>query len=133
MKKTLICIFVVLIYTSLSAQKTNFSIGNNSTIFSDVDVDFLLSKDLEKSKKTDKIPGYRIQIISSNSKVDVMNERDKVVKQFKTAKDYVVYDQPYYKLRMGDFKTRLEAVKFLEEISPSYPSAFLVKDEIKIK
>lgn len=133
MKKTLICIFVVLIYTSLSAQKTNFSIGNNSTIVSDVDVDFLLSKDLEKSTKTDKIPGYRIQIISSNSKVEVMNERDKVVKQFKTAKDYVVYDQPYYKLRMGDFKTRLEAVKFLEEISPSYPSAFLVKDEIKIK
>lgn len=119
-------------FTMLSAQ-TNIKVGESATIKSDADLNFLLEKNLEKSDKTDKVPGFRIQIISSNSKSDVMKERDKVVKDFKHVKDYVTYDQPYYKLRMGDFRTRLEALKFLEEIAPLYPSAFLVKDEVKIK
>lgn len=119
-------------FTMLSAQ-TNIKVAESATIKSDADLNFLLEKNLEKSDKTDKVPGFRIQIISSNSKSDVMKERDKVVKDFKHVKDYVTYDQPYYKLRMGDFRTRLEALKFLEEIAPLYPSAFLVKDEVKIK
>lgn len=124
---------VILIgFTMLSAQ-TNIKVGESATIKSDSDLNFLLEKNLEKSDKTDKVSGFRIQIISSNSKSDVMKERDKVVKDFKHVKDYVIYDQPYYKLRMGDFRTRLEALKFLEEIAPLYPSAFLVKDEVKIK
>jgi hypothetical protein len=132
MKNLILTITLAFVIGLIHAQKASIQIGE-STIKSDFDVNHLLDKDLEKSKKTDKIPGYRIQIISSNSKSEVIVLRDKVAKEFKNTKDYVIYDQPYYKLRMGDFKTRLEAIKFLEAISPSYPSAFLVKDDIKIK
>jgi hypothetical protein len=33
-------------------------------------------------------------------------------------------------VRVGDYRTRLEAEAFLKRISGNYPNAFVVKDEI---
>ena len=35
-------------------------------------------------------------------------------------------------MRLGDFKTRLEAMKLLDEVRHDYPQAFIVKDEVKL-
>ena len=35
-------------------------------------------------------------------------------------------------IRVGDFKTRLEAMKFLKEIQSLYSAAFIVKDDVKL-
>lgn len=51
--------------------------------------------------------------------------------QFPELSSYVEYEQPYYKLRLGDFKTRLEATYYLQQVITLYPGAFIVKDKIK--
>ncbi len=45
---------------------------------------------------------------------------------------YLVYQQPNFKIRVGDFKTRLEAMKFFKEVQPLYGTAFLVRDDVKL-
>jgi hypothetical protein len=131
--KILIAILSILFILNIQAQGNQMKISEEARIEADFNVQFLLEKNLEKSEKNDKMPGFRIQIVSSNHRDEVAKQRDLVMKDFKSIKSYVIYDQPYYKLRLGDFRTRLEALRFMEEISPLYPSAFVVKDEIKIK
>ncbi|HRZ76622.1 MAG TPA: SPOR domain-containing protein, partial [Bacteroidales bacterium] len=36
-----------------------------------------------------------------------------------------------YKVRVGDFRTRLEAEGFLQQILTEYPGAFVIKDMIR--
>jgi hypothetical protein len=43
---------------------------------------------------------------------------------------YLIFSAPYYRIRVGDFRTRLEAEKFLQKISRNYPNAWVIKDEI---
>lgn len=87
----------------------------------------------QKNELTDEIPGYRIQISSSNDRTEIYNLKAEVYAKFSDFKNYVIYDQPYYRLKIGDFKTRLEARSFLEKVIQQFPSAFLVTDNIKIK
>jgi hypothetical protein len=71
--------------------------------------------------------------MNSSNREDVYAKKAEVYKHFTDFKGYIVYDQPYYKLRIGDFQSKLEARKYLDEIITVFPTAFLVKDEIKIK
>ncbi len=45
---------------------------------------------------------------------------------------YLTYTAPNYKIRVGDFSTRLEAQRFLKSIEGQYTTAFIVPDEIKL-
>jgi hypothetical protein len=38
---------------------------------------------------------------------------------------------PDYSVRVGDFRTQLEAQKYLEQIKEVYPSAFIVPDRVE--
>ncbi len=46
---------------------------------------------------------------------------------------YLSYDAPYYKLKAGSFRTRLEASAFLSKIQSSYPNAFVVREMLDVK
>ena len=43
---------------------------------------------------------------------------------------YVTFREPYYRLRVGDFRTRLEAMEYLDRIKKNYPQAWVIKDKI---
>jgi hypothetical protein len=44
---------------------------------------------------------------------------------------YRVYANPYFKVTVGDFRTRSEAMEMLSRIKYSFPSAFVVKENIE--
>lgn len=43
---------------------------------------------------------------------------------------YLSYEQPYYRLRVGDFRNRVEAEKYLRLIKPKFGLAFVTAEEI---
>ena len=43
---------------------------------------------------------------------------------------YLSYEQPYYRLRVGDFRNRVEAEKYLRLIKPRFGLAFVTAEEI---
>jgi cell division protein FtsN len=45
-------------------------------------------------------------------------------------RSYVSYTQPNYRVRVGDFRTRLEAQKFLNELRKQYSSLFIFAERI---
>ena len=85
---------------------------------------------LNQVKRT--MPGYRVQIYFGTQRAKANEVKTDFLKIFPKTGAYLIYQQPNFKIRVGDFKTRLEAMKFLKEIQPLYGTSFLVKDEVKL-
>lgn len=78
------------------------------------------------------MPGYRVQIFYGGQRAKATEIRSAFIKKFPTTPAYLIYQQPNFKVRIGDFKTRLEAMQFLDLIQENYSSAFIVKDDVKL-
>lgn len=79
------------------------------------------------------MPGYRIQLFMESGNT-ALEKAEKVIETFEDKYSnipaYITFGEPYYRVRIGDFRTRLEAVKFLNKIQRTYPQAWVVKDKI---
>ncbi len=85
-------------------------------------------------RKVGEINGYRIQIAAYsgvNSKSQAEYAKNSFNNLFPYTKAYLIYNEPYFKVRVGNYYTRLEAYKDLETIRLTYPSAYIVPDKIK--
>ncbi|MFT7229614.1 MAG: mRNA-degrading endonuclease RelE of RelBE toxin-antitoxin system [Bacteroidia bacterium] len=79
-----------------------------------------------------KISGYRIQIAFNSNKSDVSSSESQFKSIFPKYSDrvYTLYQQPYWKIRVGDYYREIDAMFLLDEIRNQFPNAFLVKDYI---
>lgn len=83
-----------------------------------------------QAKRT--MPGYRVQIHFGSQRLKANEIRNDFMQIYPNVGAYLIYHQPHFKVSVGDFKTRLEALKFLKEIQPLYSTAFLVREEVKL-
>lgn len=90
----------------------------------------LLNKHIEINSKAT-IDGYRIKIHFGADKNQAYEIKRKFSEKFPDVPAYAKYDQPNFNIRVGDFRTKLEAYKFLKEVQVEFPSAFLVQDDIE--
>lgn len=78
--------------------------------------------------------GFRIQIYASKKIDEATAVRMMAVEQFPQDSIYVVYDPPVYRVRLGDYPTRLEANQRLPSITRAgYPDAWVVTDRIIVR
>ncbi|KXK47482.1 MAG: Sporulation related domain protein [Bacteroidetes bacterium ADurb.Bin141] len=77
-------------------------------------------------------PGYRVQLYFGQQRDAAYEMRTDFLRLYPQSGAYVVYQQPNFKLRVGDYRTRLEAQKALHEFQTHYSSAFVVKDDIRL-
>jgi hypothetical protein len=87
-------------------------------------------------KKIKKIDGYRIQITSFsgvNSKSSIENVAELFKRKFLNIPFDISYFEPNFRLRAGNYPTKLEAYKALKEMILSFPGAFVLKDQIEFK
>ena len=80
-----------------------------------------------------RLNGYRVRIFSGNSQ-DARRRCDEIAGGFAASYPdipvYKSYSNPFFKVTVGDFRTRDEALLFAESIAGRYPSAFLVREPI---
>ncbi|MFA4852936.1 MAG: SPOR domain-containing protein [Bacteroidales bacterium] len=129
--------FKILIFVSLFlfpgiyncfGQKT----GKVEVIVQDARISTLVAKHVAFNESRGSIKGFRIQIFfdsgnnSKNKAITAMNEFK--AKHPKT-EAYLMFLEPNYKVRVGDFRSRMDAQHFLYKIAEEYPNAFIVKDD----
>lgn len=131
--KTLLLVISLMCSISVFAQNetANDSIIKKSNVA--VTKDGRIDNLLETYKSSFTIQGYRIQIYSDNKKQPARDEKAKFLSLFSNVKAHEIYQQPYFKIRVGDFRTKLEAYKFQREIYENFPNSFIVKDEIEVE
>ena len=79
-----------------------------------------------------KIRGYRIQVVSSSTKSESDGARGRFVKLYPKHKTYINYKPPNYRLRVGNFRTKLDAEKFQNEIKELFPNTLIISDWIEL-
>jgi hypothetical protein len=81
------------------------------------------------------IDGYRVQIFMELGN-DALHHADSVMEVFKKKYPdvpiYLLFGQPYYRLRVGDFRTRLEAENMYQRLKKKYKNAFVTADRIEL-
>lgn len=79
------------------------------------------------------LSGYRVRIFFDN-KQSARVASEEAIKKFESLYHDVVayrtYANPYFKVTVGDFRTKSEAMALLERIRTEFPSAFVVKENI---
>ncbi len=80
------------------------------------------------------LTGYRVRIFFDNRQT-ARNESENTLKRFKQlfpeVAAYRIYANPYFKVTVGDFRTKTEAMSLLTRIKGAFPSAFVVKESIE--
>jgi hypothetical protein len=99
-------------------------------------------KNLEEKNGSAGMEGFRIQIFSSSNR-NAKDESNKVNAEFinkfpeskyPELKSYVQFAQPaYYKIRVGNFRTRTEATRLYLLINKVFPDAYIVPDIINFQ
>lgn len=99
----------------------------------DSKVSDLVNKHIEYNQNH-KAVGFRINIYiasGNNSKSQAWTAKQDFEKLYDTIPTYFVFEEPYFKVKVGNFRTRLEAYNVLNKIKPDYPNAYIIKDEIE--
>ncbi|PLX05039.1 MAG: hypothetical protein C0595_01005 [Marinilabiliales bacterium] len=130
MKQLAIFVISLFFISSLSAQYIN----EPETLSDDIAIDSLLKLHKSFNQKYKSISGYRIQIFKGSGNSSLENARlleEEFTEKYSGTPTYLSFQEPYYRIRIGDFRTRLDAINFLTSIKDDYPSAFVIQDNIE--
>ena len=77
------------------------------------------------------IDGFRIQILASTDRRQVEAGQSTFASRYPGT--FVTWQQakPYYRLRVGAFNSRSDAMHYLQSIRRDYPDAYIVPDKVK--
>jgi hypothetical protein len=104
-------------------------------IIQDDRVDLLVSKHIQLNQNRKNMEGYRIQIFfdsGNNSKTKAQSIYEGFRAKYPDIGAYLSFKSPNYKVRIGDFRTQLDAQRFLNEIIDEYPNAWIIADMINL-
>jgi hypothetical protein len=125
---------LMIITVSASAQKDSVGV----VVHKDPRIDLLVKKQIEYNEVTTRearrfVQGYRILIMNTNDRVKATDAKAKVYQEFPELKAYLQWQAPFFKLKVGDFKTRPEAEEYLENIKRVFPAGvYVVRDIIEV-
>ncbi len=130
----MIRVFLLILVLALAFSITSKAQSGAEKRYIDQDpqIEDVLESYREVNKKQG-MQGYRIQIYTDSgnrSKLRTDRMKSQFDARFPEVRSYISYDEPYYKLRVGDFRSRLDAERFLRRIAPVYLSSILVVDRI---
>jgi hypothetical protein len=86
----------------------------------------------EESIEGVKIDGYRVLIFFDMSKTVAEQQKAYFMSMYNQHKAYIDYMAPNYRVRVGNFRTELEAEKLKQEILPLFPTSIVVSDKIQL-
>ena len=145
MKQAIILLFVFAFVTGFaetreSVKRINEPLGADSLMFweklniqCEPRINDLLKQLATQSKKSGSMSGYRLQLFfGSGEKAHA--QAVKIKTEFLTSnpgvKTYLLFKSPDFIVRVGNFRTKSEALKMQKALLFQYPNAFIVADDI---
>lgn len=87
----------------------------------------------EKNRSIRYAPGYRVQIYIGNERQQADAAKLQVYQTFPELAPYLSYNQPTYKLKVGDFMRRTDAERYYSQIKQLIASAMLIPDKVDVR
>ncbi|MDB5231022.1 MAG: hypothetical protein JWN76_1827, partial [Chitinophagaceae bacterium] len=78
-------------------------------------------------------PGYRVQVISTNNRQTAYAIKSKLLQNFPNEKTYIIFQSPYFKVRIGNFSERDAAEAFQLDVQRLLSiNAYIVRDNVEM-
>jgi uncharacterized protein Veg len=77
--------------------------------------------------------GFRIQIYVGNDRKSADDAKVYTYQTYPEIFPYLTFQQPVYKVKVGDFLNRMDAERYFASIKETYPSALILPDKVEIK
>lgn len=133
--RTLFTIVSLLFVTNLFAQVDSTQWGV-ITINQDARIEQLVERHIELNKSAKgTISGWRVQIYNSsgtNSRAEAQNVRKLFLSKYPDIGAYLIYQPPFFKIRVGDFRTKDEAYSLYKKLLTDFPVSYLITDHINL-
>jgi hypothetical protein len=104
---------------------------SNLIINSDTRVDSLIQIHREENARKNGIEGYRLQIYQG-TKDEAYQVKARFMGAFENIKSYIIFQSPDFRVRIGDFRNRSEALYVRHQIRNHFPDALLLEDMIAL-
>jgi hypothetical protein len=107
---------------------------NRLPIRQDQRITDLLVRHAQINQKNHGLEGYRLEIFfgsGSKAREQAMHIRNEFYLSYPEMPAYLSFQTPNFKVRVGDFRNKSDALKTKELISLRFPNAFIVKDMIQ--
>lgn len=125
----------LLIGNVVCAQQTIESVVDSSLkVKRDVRLDTLVMRHIRVNEMKDGFDGFRLQLYSGSgttARQEANSLRAEFLSKYPDIPAYVVYQAPNFKVRVGDYRTELEAIWLQRELEYKFPGGFVVKDLVK--
>ena len=83
----------------------------------------LVSKYKANLKNKNGVDGWRLQIKFTSKRKDILTYKIKFANLFPQIPAQITFESPYYKLTVGNFRTKNEALKIKNKIDHEFPGA----------
>ena len=127
--KRFFCLYQFLVIAMVAISQNNGSLNVNQ----DSRIATLLQKQKQIHALDSTFSGYRIHIFMEIGN-EALAHAEQVKKQFEESYPdipiYLSYSEPYFRLRAGNFRNRVEAEKCLRRIKPQFREAFVTADMV---
>ncbi len=97
-------------------------------ITQDERLDMLLLRYQKLKNIENSMPGYQVQIYfgsGRSSRESALDSKAKFLSNFPDYPAYILYETPYYKVRVGDFRTKREAADLFWKLKRKFPEAYI--------
>ena len=128
MKRILFLIICMVVGVAAFAQQYG-----SLNVDQDDRIENLISKQRQIYRIDSSFSGYRVHVFMEIGN-EALQHAEEIQKQFE--KDfpdipiYLTYSEPYFRLRAGNFRNRVEAERCLRRIKPKFKEAFVTADMI---
>ncbi|MBP6686813.1 MAG: SPOR domain-containing protein [Lacibacter sp.] len=137
--KQLLLFFVITCFVHTThAQMLTDTVGRNVYVIKDSRFELLVKKkaDINKKSADSKKPtkGYRIQVLNTTDRTQALSTKSKLLTLYPEQKTYLMYQAPYFKIRIGNFVEKAEADDLKKELARMFPTGvFVIPSEIEYK
>lgn len=119
-------LFMLAAVTSLHAQDVTSGDGPVK-VSKDSRIDVLIKKQIYiNTLAIRNQPGFRVQVISTNKRNDANEAKAKAMQLFPEYRSYLDFQAPYFKVRIGDFKSREEATALRDKLMDQFSGGVFV-------
>ncbi len=116
-------------------EADSLMIWNKLDIQCDARINDLLRQQADQNKKNSSMSGFRLQIYfgsGENAHKQAIRIKTEFLSSYPDVKTYLLFKSPDFIVRIGNFRTKSEALKMQKSLLFKFPNAFIVADEIAL-
>ena len=131
MKLQTIIIFIIP-FLGFSQNQNSLNDKKETIFISQTKINDLVDKYKQILKKKNGVDGWRLQIKFTLKQEQIRPFQSKFSRLYPDINTHVTFDSPFYKLSVGNFRTKMEALKLKKRISQHFKGCYPIQAIIEI-